>query len=125
MDYQLPPIGGLECGGLDGHLRHLASKAFENWGSNPKPPSSKPHIFRVPGVSMALKKWVHDPIILGRDQPFLKGQKETPGTQRPASPSSTGQTVSGTGPLRLSRLRPHEVVRHGLGCLRHSKCQVL
>ena len=26
-----------------------------------------------------LKKWVHDPIILGNDQPFLKGQKETPG----------------------------------------------
>ena len=30
---------------------------------------------------MTLKKWVHDPLILGNDQPFLKGQKETPGFQ--------------------------------------------
>ena len=27
----------------------------------------------VPGVSMTLKKWVNDPIILGDDQPFFKG----------------------------------------------------
>ena len=28
---------------------------------------------------MTLKKWVHDRLILGNDQPFCKGQKETPG----------------------------------------------
>ena len=28
---------------------------------------------------MTLKKWVHDPFVLGNDQPFCKGQKETPG----------------------------------------------
>ena len=28
---------------------------------------------------MTLKTWVHDPMILGHDQPFFKGQKETPG----------------------------------------------
>ena len=29
---------------------------------------------------MTLPKWVHDPSMLGNDQPFSKGQKETPGT---------------------------------------------
>ena len=28
---------------------------------------------------MTLQKWVIDPSILGSDQPFFKGQKETPG----------------------------------------------
>ena len=32
------------------------------------------------------KKWVHDPFILGNDQPFCKGQKQTPG-DRPGSNS--------------------------------------
>ena len=33
----------------------------------------------IPGVSMTLEKWVNDPIVLGNDQPFFKGRKETPG----------------------------------------------
>ena len=28
---------------------------------------------------MSLQTWVNDPIILGINQPFFKGQKETPG----------------------------------------------
>ena len=28
------------------------------------------------------KKCVHDPLILGNDQPFFKGQKETPGSPK-------------------------------------------
>ena len=31
---------------------------------------------------MTLKKWVHDPLILGNDQPCFTGQKETPGHSR-------------------------------------------
>ena len=31
----------------------------------------------LPRVSMPLKKWVHDPIILGNDQPFLKGHGDS------------------------------------------------
>ena len=30
---------------------------------------------------MTHKKWGHDPLILGHDQPFFKGQKETPGSR--------------------------------------------
>ena len=31
----------------------------------------------VPGVSITLEKWVHGPIILGNDQPFLKGHGDS------------------------------------------------
>ena len=31
----------------------------------------------IPRVSMTLKKWVHDPLILGNDQPFLKGHGDS------------------------------------------------
>ena len=36
----------------------------------------------LPGVSMTLERWVNDSNILGNDQPFFKGLKETPGTHQ-------------------------------------------
>ena len=36
----------------------------------------------LPGVSMTLNPWGHDPTILGNDPPFLWGQKETPGIDK-------------------------------------------
>ena len=32
---------------------------------------------KVSGFSMTLQKWVHDPIILGNDQPFCKGHGDS------------------------------------------------
>ena len=31
----------------------------------------------VPGVSMTLQKWVHDPFILGNDPPFFKAHRDS------------------------------------------------
>ena len=36
---------------------------------------------------MTLKQWVHEPLILGNDQPFFKGQKETPGSHFATNPN--------------------------------------
>ena len=39
------------------------------------------------------QKWVNDPVILDNDQPFFKGQKETPGGFRPRVSDSDNHKV--------------------------------
>ena len=56
------------------------------------------------------KQWVNDPVILG-DQPFFKGQKETPGTSKIAIPNKSwlenSMDQKATATLQeLSRNRP-------------------
>ena len=55
-------------------------------GEGPKITTTK-----MPRASMTLKRRVRDPFILGNDQPFFKGQKETPGRgNHQSKPSSKG-----------------------------------